>query len=91
MIDSVFSLGAFFIVMIATRSAFHWTMLYLVIIIMQVYIFSLGLTFLLAALEVFFRDMEYLWGVALMLIMYMLTVKIVMNISVSYRKTGTIS
>ncbi len=37
MIDSVFSLGAFFIVMIATRSAFHWTMLYLVIIIISVF------------------------------------------------------
>ena len=60
MIDSVFSLGAFFIVMLATRSAFHWTMLYLSVIIIQVYVFSLGLTFLLAALEVFFRDIEYI-------------------------------
>ena len=70
-IDSVFSLGAFFIVMIATRSAFHWTMLYLVIIIMQVYIFSLGLTFLLAALEVFFRDMEYIYHAFITAWMYL--------------------
>ena len=61
MIDTVLSLGAFFIVMIATRSAFHWTMLYLAVIIIQVYLFSLGLSFLLAALEVFFRDMEYIY------------------------------
>ena len=71
MIDSVFSLGAFFIVMLATRSAFHWTMLYLVIIIMQVYIFSLGLTILLAALEVFFRDMEYIYHAFITAWMYL--------------------
>ena len=71
MIDSVFSLGAFFIVMIATRSAFYWTMLYLVVIIMQVYIFSLGLTFLLAALEVFFRDMEYIYHAFITAWMYL--------------------
>lgn len=61
MVDTVLSLGAFFIVMIATRSAFHWTMLYLAVIILQVYLFSLGLSFMLAAAEVFFRDMEYIY------------------------------
>lgn len=61
MVDTVFSLGAFFIVMIATSSAFHWTMFYLPVIIIQTYIFSLGLAFLLAALEVFFRDIEYIY------------------------------
>lgn len=32
---------------------------------------SVGSGFILATLGVFFRDMEYLWGVGLMLIMYM--------------------
>ena len=32
---------------------------------------SIGCSFILATLGVFFRDMEYLWSVALMLIMYM--------------------
>lgn len=61
MVDTVFSLGAFFIVMIATRSAFHWEMLYLAVLILQVYLFTTGLAFLLAALQVFFRDMEYIY------------------------------
>lgn len=34
------------------------------------FIMSLGLGMLLATLDVFFRDLEYLWNVALMLIMY---------------------
>ena len=34
-------------------------------------VLTLGVGLLLATLNVFFRDMEYLWGVALMLIMYM--------------------
>ena len=61
MVDTVLSLGAFFIVMIATRSAFHVTMFYLPVIILQTYIFSLGMAFFLAALEVFFRDIEYIY------------------------------
>ena len=61
----------FFIVMLATRSAFHWTMLYLSVIIIQVYVFSLGLTFLLAALEVFFRDIEYIYHAFITAWMYL--------------------
>jgi ABC-2 type transport system permease protein len=33
-------------------------------------VLSLGMGLILATLAVFFRDMEYLWGVILMLIMY---------------------
>lgn len=36
-----------------------------------VLLFSVGCSYILATLGVFFRDMEYLWSVALMLIMYM--------------------
>jgi len=34
-------------------------------------VMTIGLGFILATLDVFFRDMEYLWSVLLMLIMYM--------------------
>lgn len=71
MIDTVFSLGAFFIVMIATRTTFHWTLFYLPVIILQVYVFSLGISFLLAALEVMFRDMEYIYHAIITAWMYM--------------------
>jgi ABC-2 type transport system permease protein len=33
-------------------------------------VLSMGMGLILATLDVFFRDMEYLWGVVLMLIMY---------------------
>lgn len=61
MVDTVFSLGAFFIVMLATRTAFHWQLVLLPLVLLQVYIFSMGLAFLLAELEVFFRDIEYIY------------------------------
>ena len=35
-----------------------------------IFVMSLGVGLILATLNVFFRDLEYLWGVALMLIMY---------------------
>ena len=61
MVDTIFSLGALFIVMIVTRSPFHWQMILLPLIILQIYIFCCGLGFLLADLNVFFRDIQYIY------------------------------
>ena len=61
MIDTVLSMGALLIVMIATRSPFYLTMLATPLIVIRLYIFSLGLSLLLAELEVFFRDIEYIY------------------------------
>lgn len=61
MVDMVFSLGALFIVMIATRAPFHWEMLMLPLVILQIYIFCCGLGFFLAQLNVFFRDIQYIY------------------------------
>ena len=51
LVDSLFSLGAFLIVIIFTRSPFYWTML-----------FACGMGFFLAQLHVFFRDTRYIWN-----------------------------
>ncbi len=60
-IDFVFSMGALLIVMIFTRAAFHPTLILAVYVILQLYIFCLGLGFLLAAANVFFRDIRYIY------------------------------
>lgn len=41
-----------------------------IIPLVVLYFLALGVGMILATLEVFFRDLEYLWGVVLMLIMY---------------------
>lgn len=61
LIDFVFSLGALAIVMIATGATFHWHILLIPYVILQVYIFCCGLGFLLAQLHVFFRDIRYIY------------------------------
>ncbi len=60
-VDYVFSLGALIVVMILTRAPFHVTMLMYPVIIVQLYMFCMGLGFLLAALHVFFRDIQYIY------------------------------
>ena len=60
-VDTVFSMGAFLIVMIATRSPFYVQLLYLPVILIQLYIFTLGLSFWLAELNVFFCDIQYIY------------------------------
>ncbi|MDD5935894.1 MAG: ABC transporter permease [Clostridiales bacterium] len=47
-----------------------WYLLQAVIPLITILIMTIGVGFILATLDVFFRDAEYLWGVILMLIMY---------------------
>ena len=61
LVDLIFTLGALLIVIIATGSAFHWQMLLIPLVFLQIYIFCLGLGFLLAELHVFFRDIQYIY------------------------------
>lgn len=61
MVDFVFSLGALVIVMIFTRTPVTPYVLLTPLVIIQVYIFSCGLGFFLAQLNVFFRDVQQIW------------------------------
>lgn len=60
-VDMIFSLGALLIVMIVTRSPFHWQIIMLPLVIIQAYIFCCGLGLFLAQFNVFFRDIQYIY------------------------------
>lgn len=61
LVNYAFSLGALIIVMIFTRTPFHLSMLLIPILMIQLYIFCLGVGFLLAELNVYFRDIQYIY------------------------------
>jgi len=71
LVETAFSMGALLIVMLATRSPFYWYMLLIPMILIEAYIFSLGLGFLLAMLNVFFRDIEYIYRAVTVAWMYL--------------------
>lgn len=71
LVNLIFSLGALLLVMIFTGAEFSWSLLFFPIIILQVFIFSLGLGLWLASITVFFRDIQYLWGVFVSMWMYL--------------------
>lgn len=71
MVDMVFSLAALLIVMVVTGAKFHWTLLLAPIVILQIYLFCCGLGFFLAQLNVFFRDMQHIYGVVLTAWLYL--------------------
>ena len=62
MVDTVLSMGALIIVMLVTGARFSWTFLLFPIVVLQIYIFCCGLGFLLATLNVFFRDITYIYN-----------------------------
>lgn len=47
-----------------------WYLVQAIIPLVTILVMTIGVGFILATLDVFFRDTEYLWGVFLMLIMY---------------------
>lgn len=79
MVDMVLSLGALLIVMIVTRAKFHVTILMIPLVIAQVYLFSCGLGFFLAQLNVFFRDIQYIYNAILTAWLYLTPIMYLMD------------
>ena len=52
------------------RMPITWHIVEIIIPLALLFVMCLGVGLILATMSVFFRDLEYLWGVALMLIMY---------------------
>lgn len=71
MVDMVLSMGALIIVMLVTRAPFYWQFLLCPIVILQIYIFCCGLGFFLAQLNVFFRDIQYIYQAVMTALLYM--------------------
>jgi len=57
------SLGALFILILATRTTLTWRVIFILIPIAQQYVFCVGLGLFMAQATVFFRDMVYIWSV----------------------------
>lgn len=71
LVNLVFSLAALLLVMVYTSTEFSIHLLWLPLILLQVFIFSLGLGMFLSSATVFFRDIQYLWGVFLTMWAYL--------------------
>ncbi|PWM33398.1 MAG: ABC transporter [Clostridiales bacterium] len=71
LIDMVFSLGALIIVMVATHAKVTIYIVFFPIVLVQVYLFSLGLGFFLAQANVFFRDIQYIYKAVVTAWMYL--------------------
>lgn len=71
MIDLCFSLGALLIVMLVVGAPFAWTNLLFPLVILQLYIFCIGLGLFLSQANVFFRDIQYIYNAVTTAWMYM--------------------
>ena len=70
-VNYLFSLGALLIVLAMTRTHITFYFLLIVIPILELYVFCLGLGLLLAAGNVFFRDISNIWGVVTLAWLYL--------------------
>jgi len=70
-VDMVFSFGALLIVMIVTRAGFSWYNLLFPFVIIQLYLFCIGLGLFLAQASVFFRDVEFIYNAVTTAWMYL--------------------
>ena len=65
------TLVVFFVFCIIDEITFTWAFLLLAFPILCMIIFNIGVGLILSALYVFFRDMQYLWGIFTQLLMYL--------------------
>ena len=70
-VNTLFSLGAMLIVFIVCRVHFNWYMLFIPVIMVQVYIFCVGVGLFLSQATVFFRDIQYIYAAFLTAWMYL--------------------
>jgi lipopolysaccharide transport system permease protein len=63
LVTMIFSLGALAIVIAATGLRLSWHIILIFVPIGELYVFCLGLGLFLAQAMVFFRDIQYIWGV----------------------------
>lgn len=71
LIDCFFSFGALLIVMIFTHGYFSWYLLLFPFVLVQLYIFTIGLGMFLAAYNVFFRDIQHIYNAVTTAWMYL--------------------
>ena len=71
LVNLLFSLIALVLVMVVTQTPISWNILYFPVVLLEVYFFVLGISLLLASSAVFFRDIQYLWGVLVSIWLYM--------------------
>lgn len=71
LVDLLFSLGALLIVMLATHAHFSWYNLLFPFVMLQLYIFCLGLGLFLAQANIFFRDIQYIYNAVTTAWLYM--------------------
>lgn len=70
-INALFSLGAMLIVFVVCGVSFNWYMLFIPVIILQVYIFCIGMGLFLSQATVFFRDIQYIYAAFITAWMYL--------------------
>lgn len=70
-VNLIFSLGAMIIVFFVCRVELSWRFLFIPFILLQMYLFCLGIGLLLAATNVFFRDIQYIYSAVTTAWMYL--------------------
>ena len=71
LMELVFSMGALLIVMIVTRARFTWYFILFPLVLLQLYLFCIGLGLFLSQANVFFRDTKFLYNAVTTAWMYL--------------------
>lgn len=70
-VNTLFSLGAMVLVFLVCHVKLNWYMLFIPIIIVQVYVFCVGMGMFLSQATVFFRDIQYIYAAFVTAWMYL--------------------
>lgn len=68
----------------------HWTMLFVPLLIFELYVFALGLAFLFSTINVRFRDIDYIWDIVSQALFYGSAIMFPLNKVVEFHQDAAI-
>lgn len=71
LVNMLFAMGALILVCLVCRVSFNWYMLFIPVVVLQLYIFCMGVGLFLAQALVYFRDVQHIYGAFLTAWMYL--------------------
>ena len=70
-VNFCFAFAAFLLVAFVTRAPMYWTIALIPIPVIYTFVFALGIGMLLSSMAVFFRDLQYIYGIVISIWMFL--------------------
>lgn len=85
-INLAINLSVFFVILVFSGITFSFKLVFLIPLLLELFIFTLGVSFLLSVIFAYFRDIEALWSIVMQVFIYAMPIIYPINRIIAYNK-----